>query len=92
MVPNIYLISIICQFHKKVVLGLSEHDVVIETQSSILYFCDTHNNEHIAQSFFRQSFLASSIPGIDYELLCLLSKYDKQHVFTFDNSLANSTK
>ena len=31
-------------------------------------------------------------PGKDYEILCLRCKYDKKHVLTFGNSLANSTK
>jgi len=55
--------------------------------------CDIHNNIITCKSHkVPQSFLANSIPGIDYEILCLRCKYDKKHVFTFGNSLANSTK
>jgi len=39
----------VCQFYRKVVLRLNEHDGVIETQTITLYLCNRHNNMHITQ-------------------------------------------
>jgi len=61
MVPKIYHfhnlppILPILQKGQKFVLRLSEHGDVIETQT-ILYWRDMHNNMHITQSLFPQSF------------------------------------
>jgi len=55
--------SIICQFYRKVVLRLSEHGDVIETQPRVLYLYDMHTNMHTTQRLFPQRFLANSVPS-----------------------------
>jgi len=49
----------ICQFYKKVVLRLSEHGDVIETQPRVLYLYDMHTTQRLLPL----RFLANSAPA-----------------------------
>jgi len=56
-----YIISILCQFDKNVVLRFSCYGDIMKTQTIRLYLCDIY----ITQSLSPKCFLGNSVPGPD---------------------------
>jgi len=54
------MVSVICHFYKKVVLRVSEHGDVIETQPRVLNWYDMHTHMLTTQRLFPLKFLAKS--------------------------------